>query len=80
MFRLIFVINGRNCVWNMFALQIDLCACPESESRGGGEGGRNRMTLTGQINFSIHFPAGSHLEHRAPFGVSVITHTILDIR
>jgi hypothetical protein len=24
----------------------------------------------------IHFPVGSQLEHRAPFGVSVITHTI----
>jgi hypothetical protein len=24
----------------------------------------------------IHFPLGSQLEHRAPFGVSVITHTI----
>jgi hypothetical protein len=23
----------------------------------------------------IHFPLGSQLEHRAPFGVSVITHT-----
>jgi hypothetical protein len=25
---------------------------------------------------SIHFPVGSQLEHRAHFGVSVITHTI----
>jgi hypothetical protein len=24
----------------------------------------------------IHFPVGSQLEHRAPRGVSVITHTI----
>jgi hypothetical protein len=24
----------------------------------------------------IHFPASSQLEHRAPFGVSVVTHTI----
>jgi hypothetical protein len=27
-------------------------------------------------HFFIHFPLGSQLEHRAPFGVSVITHTI----
>jgi hypothetical protein len=26
-------------------------------------------------SFIIIFPAGSQLEHRAPFGVSVITHT-----
>jgi hypothetical protein len=24
----------------------------------------------------VHFPLGSQLEHRAPFGVSVITHTV----
>jgi hypothetical protein len=28
------------------------------------------------IHSFIHFPVGSQLEHRAPFGVSVITHTI----
>jgi hypothetical protein len=28
------------------------------------------------LSFIIRFPVGSQLEHRAPFGVSVITHTI----
>jgi hypothetical protein len=28
------------------------------------------------VSFVIHFPVGSRLKHRAPFGVSVITHTI----
>jgi hypothetical protein len=27
------------------------------------------------IHSSIHFSLGSQLEHKAPFGVSVITHT-----
>jgi hypothetical protein len=29
-----------------------------------------------EYSFIIHFPLDSQLEHRAPFGVSVITHTI----
>jgi hypothetical protein len=32
--------------------------------------------LDGTIIY-IHFPVGSQLEHRAPFGVSVITHTLV---
>jgi hypothetical protein len=30
----------------------------------------------GELHSFIHFPLGSQLEHKAPFGVSVITYTI----
>jgi hypothetical protein len=40
----------------------------------------NRLTYFKQnlvyITSYIHFPIGSQVEHRAPFGVSVITYTL----
>jgi hypothetical protein len=40
---------------------------------------KTRKTLFTTVHF-IHFPVGSHLEHRAAFEVSVITHIQLDTR